>query len=537
MSAALFRKALILLCVALALTRLINAIWLPPAQDEAYYFLWSRFLDGGYFDHPPLVAFLAAAGNLIPGTAWLSRLGTFLLGLLALPVLLSLFRRMGLRENSRLGQALILASCSAAAVIQGYITTPDIPMIFCWILALHEAAAALDENPKRWLSAGFFTGLGFMGKYTMALIGPVFLIGLLARPKHLTRIWPYLGGVVCVLTLLPHLIWLQNHDWITLRFQFGRGLQSVYTVDMPSGSDLPQAVEPAKDGTESTLANYFKLPEDEVSKPRAPQPLWLKRLNNILGYLGGQLGLWGLLLIPIGMALFQKRQAPPTWPKPELKALAWAAALVPVGLFAFLSPFQTIEANWPAMYLVGAALVLSQSYRLPEKTLIGTAIGNLLITLLLTLHNHHPLPGTRPHKDRLLKETHGYHDLGAYLQTLPGPVLMDTYQNVSQLSFYAPTLKTQQWPGMARTSEIMRREAMNPWRWADLQKAGEFYVLSDNFIPHHIPGAELIQLTEVLDCFGVGIRTTVAFSAENYQRPCSPRVHRWSLAHYKVVGG
>ncbi len=518
------------------LTRLINAIWLPPAQDEAYYFLWSRFLDGGYFDHPPLVAFLSAAGQLVPGSAFMSRLGTFILSLLSLPILLSLFRRMGL-EGSRIIQALVLACCSAAAVIQGYITTPDIPMIFCWILALHEAAAALDENPKRWLSAGFFTGLGFMGKYTMALIGPVFLIGLLAKPQHLKRPWPYLGGLMCVLGMLPHLLWLNQNDWVTLRFQFGRGLMSVYTVAMQDGTDLPRAIEAPKDGVESRLANYFKLPDDEIKKPKPPKPVWLKRLNNALGYFGGQVGLWGLLLVPILIAMIRRHRSNPTWPKPELKALAWAAALVPVGIFALLSPFQFIEANWPAMYLIGASIVLAQYYRLPDKALLAGAGANLLITLLLTLHNHQPLPGTKPHNDRLLKETHGYKELSEYLKTLPAPVLMDTYQNVSQLAFYAPAMKVQQWPGVARTSELIRREGMNPWRWEDLQKAGEFYLLMDNFVPQRIPGTELIELTEVLDCYGAGIKTTLAFSSESYTRPCQKRIHRWILGRYKVTAG
>lgn len=536
LSAVFSRTAFIVLFLALAMTRLVNAIWLPPAQDEAYYFLWSRFLDGGYFDHPPLVAFLSAAGNLLPGSAWLARLGTFILSLLSLPVLFSFFKRLGLTDASRLSQALVLASCSAAAVIQGYITTPDIPMIFCWMLALHEAAAALDDNPKRWLSAGFFTGLGFMGKYTMLLIGPVFLLALLARPRHLKQIWPYLGGVVCVLAMLPHLLWLEKNDWITLRFQFGRGLQSIYTVSMASGSDLPLAIEPARDGAEAQLAAVFKLPDDEVSKPQKPVPVWLKRLNNFGGYIGSQIGLWGLLLVPLLPAFFRRKQRQKAiWRKPELKALAWAAALFPVGIFALLSPFQSIEANWPAMYLIGAAAVLAQSFHFSNRVLYGAAAGNLLITLLITLHNYHPFLSSKPHKDRLLKETHGYAELSAYLETLKGPVLMDTYQNSSQLAFYAPELKIQQWPGVARNSELIRRKAMNPWRWQDLQEAGGFYLISDNFIPQHIPGAAIQELTEVLDCFDGGLKTTVARIGMNYVRPCQKRVHRWSLAYYKIT--
>ena len=36
--------------------------------DEAYYWMWSRRLAIGYFDHPPMVAWLIRAGTaLLPG--------------------------------------------------------------------------------------------------------------------------------------------------------------------------------------------------------------------------------------------------------------------------------------------------------------------------------------------------------------------------------------------------------------------------------------------------------------------------------------
>jgi len=519
---------------SLVLTRIINAYWMPPAQDEVYYFLWARHLAAGFFDHPPMVAFLASLGNLHIGSALLSRTGTLLLSFLALPFLLNLFRRLGAQEGKQLFHSMILASLSAAAVVQGYITTPDIPMLFCWILALHEAAAALDGKPKRWLSAGFFTGLGLMGKYTMALIGPVFLIALLVRPKKLLQPWPYLGGLVCVLTLLPHLLWLQSNDWITLRFQFGRGFMSVYNVDMKTGTDLPWAVEPAKDGEESQLAKFFTIPDDEVSPPKKAVPQWQKYLNNFGSYVGGQLGLWGLLLFPMLAAIIRRRQQPATWRSPELKALAWAACFVPLGLFALLSPFQFIEANWPAMYMIGGSILFTQYFRLHEKYLLGAAALNLCVTLLLTLHHHVPILSTKPHKDRLLKESHGYQQLAIYLQHLSAPVLIDTYQNSSQMAFYAPSLKIQQWPGVARTSELIRNEKMNPWRWEDLQKAGAFYLLTDNFIPPHIPGARIYELSEILDCVDDGLKITLSQADGIYFRPCLKRVHRWSLAYYKV---
>ncbi len=529
------RRLLLVFGSALIITRLINAFWLPAAQDEAYYFFWSRSLDWGYFDHPPMVALLSALGNLHIGSVFLSRLGTFLIGLLSLPVLYSLFQRLGGRERSYLWPCMILACFSAAAVIQGYVTTPDIPMVFCWILALHEAAAALDDKPKRWLSAGLFTGLGFYGKYTMALIGPVFLVALLANPKKLKERWPYLGALVCILTLLPHLLWLQQHDWVTLRFQFGRGLKSVYTIDMQTGTDLPKAVEPAKDGVEFTMSQYFKLPDDEISQPKPPKTAWQKYRDNVSEYLGSQLGLWGLLILPILAAIIMRQRRTHSWRKPELKALAFASFLVPLLLFGLLSPFQNIEANWPAMYLIGASAIIAQSYRLHEKALLWAAAGNLFITLLLSFHIHFPIFSQKPHKDRLLKESHGYEELAAYLKNLPGPVLVDTYQNTSQIAFYAPSLKVQQWPGVARTSELIRRAEFNPWRWQALQKEGGFYLLMDNFVPPHIPGTEISQLSEILDCVEGGLKITPWSDLQAYTRPCQKRVHRWSLAYYSIL--
>ena len=40
----------------LTLARLVVAAIVPLAPDETYYWVWSRHLQGGYLDHPPMVA-------------------------------------------------------------------------------------------------------------------------------------------------------------------------------------------------------------------------------------------------------------------------------------------------------------------------------------------------------------------------------------------------------------------------------------------------------------------------------------------------
>ncbi len=531
-------RAVLIALIAIVLTRAISGAWLAPIQDEAYYFYWARFPDWGYFDHPPLIAWLSGLVRLFPASVLAARAGTIALSILGIPLLTSLFKTVGLKERDSLGTALLLASGSLAGILLGYISTPDIPMVFCWIAALHECAKALDGNPKRWLSAGLFTGLGIIGKYTMVMIGPVFLIALLFHRRRLLNPWPYLGGLVCVLVLAPHILWLKQNDWITTRFQFGRGLKSEYGVSMAMGNDLPEATASLDSSKEARLAHFFILPEDEkpVSKPK-PTGL-VKAFRGLGDYLGGELGLWGLLLVPLAIAALQRsRKRRPTWTSPAHAALMISGALAPLLIFGLLSPVQHVEANWAAMYCIGAAGVFAQYLRLPRQALLWTLGLNLAASLIVSYHTTHPLPLTKAHKDRLLKETHGYDQLAAQLMKLPPvPIFADTYQNVAELAFYQPTLRIEQWPGIARTSEIARRRAMNPWQAKDVRAAGGFFLVMDNFVPPYIPGASIQSLTEILDCADGTLRETNARPGESYIRPCKERIHRWSLAFYQTNG-
>ena len=42
--------------LALVVLRLVAAAFTPLTFDEAYYWMWSKHLAGGYYDHPPMVA-------------------------------------------------------------------------------------------------------------------------------------------------------------------------------------------------------------------------------------------------------------------------------------------------------------------------------------------------------------------------------------------------------------------------------------------------------------------------------------------------
>ncbi len=50
--------------ILIGLANTLQAIFTELIYDEAYYWYFSKQLDWGYFDHPPMVAAMIALGNL-----------------------------------------------------------------------------------------------------------------------------------------------------------------------------------------------------------------------------------------------------------------------------------------------------------------------------------------------------------------------------------------------------------------------------------------------------------------------------------------
>ena len=64
------RRALFAMILATTAVRLFWAANFGPGNDEAYHYLFTTHPDWSYFDHPPMVALVAAPaeGTLLQGT-------------------------------------------------------------------------------------------------------------------------------------------------------------------------------------------------------------------------------------------------------------------------------------------------------------------------------------------------------------------------------------------------------------------------------------------------------------------------------------
>jgi Dolichyl-phosphate-mannose-protein mannosyltransferase len=212
--------------LALVALRLVAAAWTPLTFDEAYYWMWSKHLAGGYYDHPPMVALVIRLGTMIAGD---TELGVRLVSiLLALPMSWAVFRAAsilfgGVRVAAT---ATILLNVTLMAAVGTLIVTPDAPLLVASSFVLFFLAKVLETGRGAWwLAAGAAVGAALLSKYTAFFFGPAILIWLVSVPKlrrWLVSPWPYLGGLVSLVIFSPVILWNADHHWVSFIKQIGR---------------------------------------------------------------------------------------------------------------------------------------------------------------------------------------------------------------------------------------------------------------------------------------------------------------------------
>jgi len=216
----------ILTVAALVALRLVAAAFTPLTFDEAYYWMWSRHLAGGYYDHPPMVAFVIRAGTLIAGD---TELGVRLVSiLLALPMSFAIYRSTEILFGGTrtAASATILLNVTLMAAVGTLIVTPDAPLLVASSFVLFFLAKVLETGRGEWwLAVGAAAGCALLSKYTAMFFGPAIVIWLIAVPK--LRHWLlsprlYLGGLTALLLFAPVILWNADHQWVSFIKQLGR---------------------------------------------------------------------------------------------------------------------------------------------------------------------------------------------------------------------------------------------------------------------------------------------------------------------------
>jgi hypothetical protein len=189
---------------------LIQSYYTELLDDEAYYWVFSRFLDWGYFDHPPMIALMIKAGY----TVFHNELGVRIISLLLNIATLFLLEKLIARKNDLLFYA--IAFSLVVIQIGGILAVPDSPLIFFTALFFFCYKKFIENSS--WANTfllGIVAACLLYSKYHGVLI--IFFV-LISNLKLFTNYKTYLAGIIALICFVPHLLWQYNHDWVSFRY-------------------------------------------------------------------------------------------------------------------------------------------------------------------------------------------------------------------------------------------------------------------------------------------------------------------------------
>jgi hypothetical protein len=350
-------------------------------DDEAYYWVYSKFLDWGYFDHPPMVALLIKMGYSI----FQNELGVRLFFLLLNVLSLFLIERLIEKKDSLLFYAIALSL--AVLQLTGFVAVPDTPLIFFTALFFVAYRRFLQQTSLvNTFMVGIVAAALLYSKYHAVLI--IFFV-LLSNLKLFRYYQTYLAGVIAFLFFIPHLLWQYQHDWISFRYHL----------------------------FESNVNPY--------------------KLSFTFEYIGGQIllagPLAGIILLPAAFSYRSK----------NIFERGLKFTLAGIYLFFLLSSFRgKVEGNWTSPAIV-PLIVLSHNFLAERQTWRKWLLRLLPVTMILVLFARIVMIVDILPVKAIRERYHGWNDWPPLMKekTKGLPVVFEnSYQRASKYWFYTGQL-------------------------------------------------------------------------------------------------
>ncbi|NNJ89349.1 MAG: 4-amino-4-deoxy-L-arabinose transferase [Eudoraea sp.] len=182
--------------------------------DEAYYWYYARDLAWGYFDHPPMVAFLISVGSTIFNGELGIRLLSCLLGVGTMIFLWLLIDNPKKREYVPHFFVLVLSMTLIHAY--GFLILPDTPLLFFTALFLFVYKKFIIA-PGLIISLilGIVMAALMYSKYHAFLV--IFFV-LLSNLKLLRNPYAWVAVLVSLLSYTPHFLWLYENDFVSIKY-------------------------------------------------------------------------------------------------------------------------------------------------------------------------------------------------------------------------------------------------------------------------------------------------------------------------------
>ena len=373
--------------LALALMQGLAAAHVELTFDEAYYAMWARWPQAGYYDHPPLVAWTIAASQRLFGGGEFGVRALFWLAGASLPALVFWIARRLYDEATGAAAALILIG--APMLAGAPLATPDTPLAFFWTLALTGLVEVWRGRESAWAVVGLAVGAADLAKMTAGFLALGIALALAMTPslrRQFRRPGPWGAAALALIVVSPFLYWNGTHGFATFVKQGGR-----------------------------LEAHGF-----------APR------------YLGEFIGVQVLLFNPLTAAAaiygLSRRRAAPSEPTRLLLAIAVPA----LGYFALHALHDRVQGNWPAPLYPALAILAARALR-PTIWPAWAAASGLAVVAAAYLHLATAWPNFGPQDPSL--RIGGWRELAAQASAQAKArgdnyILAEGYAATALLTFY-----------------------------------------------------------------------------------------------------
>ena len=344
--------------------------------DEAYYWLWSKKLAFGYYDHSPMVAWFIRITTLLSNSELFVRFSSIVVTII-LSILIWKFVKKLFNETVAFASVIILNTLPLM-LVGSVIITPDTPVFLFFSLSVYFLWRLVESNEaKYWYITGIFFGLALLSKYTAIL----FILSLATymlldkKLKWLKNKNFYFMFIVAFVTFLPVVIWNSKNEWVSFIFQFKHGV---------SGNKL--------------------------------------HLNYVFEYLGSQCLVSGPFIFISGIiaSIHYLKSKDRVYKHKQRFLFSFSVPIVAIFMVTALKSYP--GANWPAFAyfvfsIMTAQYLLTSNSKFKRNILLIGVVFNFVISIFLGLHIRYAIfPVYRFSKDAAIADATnwftGWQELG-----------------------------------------------------------------------------------------------------------------------------
>ena len=212
---------------AILVINLLQAYFTELIFDEAYYWYYAKNLAWGYFDHPPMVAWLIKLSGLLFNGELGVRFMTCLLSTATFILLWLIIDHP--KKKEYVPHFFVVAFSMILLNAYGFFTLPDTPLLFFTALFLFIYKKFI-ASPSLLLSIvlGIVMAALMYSKYHAVL---VIIFVLLSNLKLLRSNYAWLAVLTALLCYTPHFVWLYENDFVSIKYHLFERPNQAYSFN------------------------------------------------------------------------------------------------------------------------------------------------------------------------------------------------------------------------------------------------------------------------------------------------------------------